>query len=627
LKTEDTASVELSDLRTTDGLVYSTLRVDLARDRGSPRLTVHFRDAVGPSIPGLEDFWFFANATTGELTFPRLVAIPERARRMLLALMYRLPAIYAGATLAGTNPGPADPSWSVNEINETAARFKSVAFTTLQPRFEPVVSLTCDLSPGGYRTCIEEPALRAFADYLQVYGADYLGSGDPATAAALLSNLRTWAAVNALSVFPGINLGQPNQPDFLPKYLLQQILPPVITTWSLIRQDPLVTPADRVLIEGWLDRVVAYGTEPFGGPQNDYIPWNGGYLLLGVRMAWGILTGSNAAVAEGIERIYMGLHQMRPDGSFPREVARGACALRYQSFQTQHLLFLAELAARQGYDAYALSVDGKTLHDAVRFILDAVDNPGVIAGYAAVNPTGCDIPPGSPMETNSITTAGGGATNSAWIEPYIARFPSHPNSARLRNLLPGGLVANLPVRHSYSGGNLTCFSADGRPAPITPPKTAVEYYHAGFDHYFVTADLGEIDKLDDGTFSGWTRSGAAFGIFPLATAGTSSVCRFFSTSFAPKSSHFYTPFADECAAVRTNADWQFEANVFAMKIPDPSGNCASDTAPLYRLYNDGRSGAPNHRYTTQAATRSEMVARGYVPEGFGAMGVIGCVPK
>jgi len=48
--------------------------------------------------------------------------------------------------------------------------------------------------------------------------------------------------------------------------------------------------------------------------------------------------------------------------------------------------------------------------------------------------------------------------------------------------------------------------------------------------------------------------------------------------------------------------------------------------PLYRLYNDGQGGAPNHRYTTQAATRSAMLANGWIAEGVGELGVIGCVP-
>jgi hypothetical protein len=33
-------------------------------------------------------------------------------------------------------------------------------------------------------------------------------------------------------------------------------------------------------------------------------------------------------------------------------------------------------------------------------------------------------------------------------------------------------------------------------------------------------------------------------------------------------------------------------------------------APLYRLYNNGKGDAPNHRYKTNATTRSEMIAQG-----------------
>jgi hypothetical protein len=48
--------------------------------------------------------------------------------------------------------------------------------------------------------------------------------------------------------------------------------------------------------------------------------------------------------------------------------------------------------------------------------------------------------------------------------------------------------------------------------------------------------------------------------------------------------------------------------------------------PLYRLYNNGQGQAPNHRYTTSVVVRVSMIAAGWIPEGNGADGVIGCVP-
>lgn len=159
-----------------------------------------------------------------------------------------------------------------------------------------------------------------------------------------------------------------------------------------------------------------------------------------------------------------------------------------------------------------------------------------------------------------------------------------------------------------------------------PPKVvALEYYHAEFDHYFVTTIDAEIAKLDDGTLEGWTRTGRRFNAYASAAAGLSAVCRFFSTAFGLKSSHFYTASAAECATVKSNPDWQFEGEVFFVALPAADGTCAPGTAPVYRLYNDGQGGAPNHRLTIEPAVRDEMLAKKWTPEGQG-IGVTMCAP-
>jgi len=155
---------------------------------------------------------------------------------------------------------------------------------------------------------------------------------------------------------------------------------------------------------------------------------------------------------------------------------------------------------------------------------------------------------------------------------------------------------------------------------------AVEFYHAAYDHYFVTIAPAEIAALDTGAISGWTRTGLSFAVFPLGTAGASNVCRFWSgPTFVTKSSHFYTPYPWECEEVKGNRDWQFEGEVFALELPYVAGTCPTGRSPLYRLYNDGKGDAPNHRYTTSLAVRATMLAQGWIAEGAG-IGVIGCVP-
>jgi probable HAF family extracellular repeat protein len=116
--------------------------------------------------------------------------------------------------------------------------------------------------------------------------------------------------------------------------------------------------------------------------------------------------------------------------------------------------------------------------------------------------------------------------------------------------------------------------------PVPAAKlAAIEYHHAGFDHYFMTAIADEIAKLDNGTFAGWTRTGGTFDVYAGDQVGTSPVCRFFSTAFSPKSSHFYTPGAAECAPC--NPSWQFEARVFRIPTaavpPERSPSIASTT--------------------------------------------------
>jgi hypothetical protein len=157
--------------------------------------------------------------------------------------------------------------------------------------------------------------------------------------------------------------------------------------------------------------------------------------------------------------------------------------------------------------------------------------------------------------------------------------------------------------------------------------TAVEYHHASFNHYFVTAAEPEIWALDSGRFAGWSRTNQTFDVFSVNEPTTAAVCRFFTTSFSPKSSHFYTPFANECDSLKTGSTWQYEGLAFALRMPDSAGNCPADSKPLYRLFNDGIGGAPNHRYTTNGSTRSDMRNQGWVSEGFGALGVVGCVPQ
>jgi hypothetical protein len=180
----------------------------------------------------------------------------------------------------------------------------------------------------------------------------------------------------------------------------------------------------------------------------------------------------------------------------------------------------------------------------------------------------------------------------------------------------GGLISGLAVP---SWGDR---DAGGAKRSIL---TAPEYFHPSFAHHFVTASQDEIDKLDTGFFSGWVRTGESFNVYTSWADGLVPVCRFFTTAFPPASSHFYAPRGLGCEETFRNPHWQFEGDVFYARIPEADGNCPSGSVPVYRLYNNGQSGAPNHRFTTSDETRAQMLANGYIAEGAG-IGVGMCAP-
>ena len=82
------------------------------------------------------------------------------------------------------------------------------------------------------------------------------------------------------------------------------------------------------------------------------------------------------------------------------------------------------------------------------------------------------------------------------------------------------------------------------------------------------------------------------------------------------------------SSVGADVKWNFiKGDVFDMGVPDASGTCPTGSGPVYRLYNNGQGGAPNHRYTDSVTTRAQMLDRGWIPEGFGPLGVVMCAPN
>lgn len=216
-------------------------------------------------------------------------------------------------------------------------------------------------------------------------------------------------------------------------------------------------------------------------------------------------------------------------------------------------------------------------------------------------------------------------------------------NAGLPNLFVWGLYIDATGSTLRTASYAGLFEYHLTAATAPPVQTAIEYgfrsvWDYGYSSYFVTASPAEIAAVDRGdlnTASGliWERTGESFGVWPYPANGALPTCRFFYSRLLDNDGlsldHFYTPYAAECAQLRVAPDarWLYEGIAFYLQVPDANGHCPAGTAVLYRLYNNGIGGGPDHRFTTSAATLDEMRGVGWIVEGNGSTFAFACVPS
>jgi len=169
------------------------------------------------------------------------------------------------------------------------------------------------------------------------------------------------------------------------------------------------------------------------------------------------------------------------------------------------------------------------------------------------------------------------------------------------------------------------FTIPGKSGTGGATVDVIEFYNASLDHYFITWLPAEIANLDAGrTPTRWVQTGHSFRIYTSAQTGTSPVCRFYIPP-AKGDSHFFGRGTAECNATgQSHPDFVLEEANFMFVFLPTAGVCPNGTRPVYRAFSN-RSDA-NHRYMVEPAVRSQMVARGWLPEGDGPDLVVMCAP-
>lgn len=229
--------------------------------------------------------------------------------------------------------------------------------------------------------------------------------------------------------------------------------------------------------------------------------------------------------------------------------------------------------------------------------------------------------PTSGLHTRSVTYARGSFGNDVTRPVAVLVDGTGAGTSLVPNIAKQQAVGRVQI------ASLVVPSATPVPPPTIVP--IVEFYNATLDHYFITSIAKEISDLDSGVHVGWARTGESFSAYAVGSSGRTGrrpVCRAYGNPAAGLDSHFYSAVPRECIATITNFgdDWLLEStDVFDIELPDTTtGACPADRVAIYRLWNNRVDSS--HRFVKTLALRAQMIARGFISEGYGPSGVVFC---
>lgn len=298
---------------------------------------------------------------------------------------------------------------------------------------EPLVGPSLQAVKGGGDT---NRAARDFARGLNLSAYYILLNNDQARAQYDVAVLRRHAETGAWLV--------PN-PSWTNAGGVIDAMLSLLPAWHILRQTNVATPEDRAVIEGWLVRLARQADEHPGDN-------NIGTARGASDMMLGLMVGDSARYRKGVQTGFAAqLGTMRPDGSFPLETDRGRAALQLQSRNIALLLYSAEIAASQGENLYGAEVGGRTIDDAIRFLLAATDDNALVDKYARANRNPSNsYPTFAPMSQADPNDS----TARAWALLYTERFPKSELSAEIRQKFPFGTRAF----NDTVGGSSSCYA-------------------------------------------------------------------------------------------------------------------------------------------------------------------------
>lgn len=342
---------------------------------------------------------------------------------MRLAALVLLSALSAAAQSAF--PNPLRSPWDTRRPDAVSSRYACPAPPTFVQTvvidsyyIDPQASV---IDPTKYAAFQKASADSTHFSQAATMAADaYLNHGSRDAALCVVTLLDAAARAHAWSG---------KMPGFQGVYLQNWLLSAVAVAYLKVRPAALATPEQEAAIQAWFVALAGRVRDYFDaevirlGPdrENNHLYWAG----LAVAAA-GIAANHPSDFQWGVTAYRMGLDQILPDGSLPREMDRGQMALHYQLYALAPLVMIAELGEANGLDLYA--EDDGAIHRLVAFDVAALEDPTLIEKRTGVA---------------QIVTLPYAGSDIGWAVPWVHRFPNPQLSA---------LIAKAPGVRSTSWG-------------------------------------------------------------------------------------------------------------------------------------------------------------------------------
>lgn len=325
-----------------------------------------------------------------------------------------------------------------------AARLRSpwdghpVALTNAPYACPAIHPLSPDLTTNGFysdsKSSIIDPAKwKAYVETAGPYkqlGIDVVNAADAYRAtgsrAAVECAIQHMAAAAKEGVFTGKMSSNQSY------YVQGWVIGAVAIGYLKIRDSGLISPSQQHEILAWIQRVVPETVHYYdvreekktGDAANNHLYWAGVEVA-----AAGIAANNRKLFRWGIDTYHVGVAQIQPDGTLPREMRRGRRALHYHLYALAPLVYLAEFGQDNGLNLYA------ERDYAIKKLVNLCVQ-GLVNNSFFVKATGIpqDTPGKGPLAAEQIS----------WAKVWVARFPN-PELSRL-------LAQASSLSYMYLGG-------------------------------------------------------------------------------------------------------------------------------------------------------------------------------